>query len=118
MHAEGELVLRGERVPVDGHVVRDRSWGELRPEAHNPGPAYNWVTTVVEDGTFAFNLGSIDDPVAQATENFRDGWLWRDRVTARLQPWAKVVAREGVLGRPAHYKADVLDRPRQSLTAH
>jgi hypothetical protein len=118
MHAEGELVLRGERFPVDGHVVRDRSWGELRPEAHNPGPPYNWVTAVAEDGTFAFNLGSIDDPVAQAAENFRDGWLWRDGVAARLQPRPKTVAREGVLGRPARYEADVLDLRGRSLAAH
>ena len=65
MHARGSLLLRGERYAIDCYAVRDRSWGELRPEDHAAkGPPYTWVTGAF--GTdFAFNLGAHDDPPAQ-----------------------------------------------------
>jgi hypothetical protein len=49
MRTQGQLVLRGQRHDVDSFNIRDRSWGELRPEGHNPAPPYNWVHGVFDE---------------------------------------------------------------------
>lgn len=55
-HVTGELVLRGERIPIDCHSVRDRSWGprpvheeihksasgSAPPRKHAPTPSGDW----------------------------------------------------------------------------
>ena len=116
MHADGDLRLRGEQFSVDAHVVRDRSWGELRPEVHNPGAPYNWVTAVSEDGAWGFNLGSIDEPGRDAAEIIRDGWIWRDGIATRLKPRPKLIVREGVMGRPERYQTELTDLDGRSLS--
>lgn len=102
MRSRGTLVLRGERHDVDSFHVRDRSWGELRPEGHNPGPPYNWVTGVLDDGAEAFNVGSID-------ETFKDGWIRRDGRTIRLVHASKRVEREPGTLRPTRIALEMHD---------
>ena len=69
MRTEGHVVLRGRRHRVDGYTVRDRSWGEVRPEDPRPVPPMHWVTGVFSDD-FAVHMMGIDHP---STEPF-----WRD----------------------------------------
>ncbi|MCA1842036.1 MAG: hypothetical protein LC792_02375 [Actinobacteria bacterium] len=119
MRTLGHLVLRGRRYDVDSLNVRDRSWGELRPEDHNPAPPYNWVTGVFEDGALAFNVGSLDDPAQKphwlehypvaADKAFKDGWIRRDGRTIRLVHASKRVEREPGSLRPTHIAIELHD---------
>ena len=52
-HVTGELVLSGERIPVDCYSIRDRSWaprGEPRPAGSKPPPASEDVSRVRHPG--------------------------------------------------------------------
>jgi hypothetical protein len=119
MRSQGQLVLRGERYDVDSFHVRDRSWGELRPEVHNPAPPYNWVTGVFNDGAWAFNVGSLDDPTQKphwlehypvpADKAFKDGWIRRDGRTIRLLHASKRVEREPGSLRPTQIAIELHD---------
>jgi hypothetical protein len=119
MRTQGQLVLRGERYDVDSFHVRDRSWGELRPEVHNPAPPYNWVTGVFNDGAWAFNVGSLDDPTQKphwlehypvpADKAFKDGWIRRDGRTIRLLHASKRVEREPGSLRPTQIAIELHD---------
>ncbi|MFT4052937.1 MAG: hypothetical protein QM681_00405 [Novosphingobium sp.] len=71
MKTSGELVLGGERFAIDGHYMRDRSWGYSRPEEPELTPPYRWMTGWVYDegGAVAksfviawIDVGLIDDP--------------------------------------------------------
>jgi hypothetical protein len=112
MHVTGSLVLRGKHHGVDCYNVRDRSWGELRPEAHNPGPPYNWITGVLDDGATAFNLGTIDtdDPVAA----LKDGWVRRDGRVLRLARATKRIERDRATLRPTKIVVDAEDTEGQT----
>jgi hypothetical protein len=119
MRTRGRLVLRGQEYDVDSFHVRDRSWGELRPEDHNPAPPYNWVTGVFDDGAWAFNVGSLDDPAQNphwlerypipADKAFKDGWVRRDGRTIRLVHASKRVEREPGTLRPTHIAIEMHD---------
>jgi hypothetical protein len=125
MHTTGRLVLRGREYEVDNYHVRDRSWGELRPESHNPGPPYTWVTGVVEDGSLAFNVGANDDPTLKPhwsdayditpEQAFKDGWVWRDGRALRLARASKQTVREPGSLRPTEHVIELEDVEGQSL---
>lgn len=99
MRTKGELVLRGERIPVDGYFVRDRTWGEARTEAAPPIPATSWMTGVFDDD-FAFSANVIDDPARNPiwADRFTvdpdhlvlGGWIWKDGRVAALRSASKL----------------------------
>ena len=119
MHATGQLVLRGSCYAVDGYHVRDRSWGELRPEHHNPAPPYNWVTGVFDDGAIAFNVGSLDDPdhnphwlaryPVPASAAFKDGWISLRGEPRRIIDASKRVHRSASSLRPTRIELAMRD---------
>ncbi|MFA5633109.1 MAG: hypothetical protein WC997_16495 [Porticoccaceae bacterium] len=117
MHATGELTLRGKRYTVDCYPVRDRSWGEPRPEVHVPSPPYTWVTgTFGKD--FAFNVGSHDDPIHKPDwldimdtpeRSFKDGWVLVDGEQRRVVSASKITRREFPLCRPVTHEYEFED---------
>lgn len=68
MRVKGELRLRGQTYAVDGHNIRDRSWGELRLENPVAGPPIVWSTGVFGDD-FSFNITGFDDPAMNPAHN-------------------------------------------------
>jgi hypothetical protein len=96
-----------------------RSWGELRPEDHTPVPPYNWVTGVPDDGAWAFNVGSLDDPARKphwlehypvpVDKAFKDGWVYRDGRTVRFVHASKRVEREPGSLRPTRTAIEMHD---------
>lgn len=114
MHCTGSLILRGEAHEVDGYTVRDRSWGELRPEVHNPGPPYNWVTGSFDEGRMAFNIGSLDDPEGNPewlgkidvnpAQIFKDGWVARGDEQRRIVSASKKCWRDSEALRPERFE--------------
>lgn len=90
MHITGELVLDGERIAVDCHAARDRSWRQVRTEAlgANSHPPILW-TPVYFDESLAFNQvgwahpdtkpvwgSAFDLPADAPTHHF--AWVSRD----------------------------------------
>lgn len=101
MHVTGDLVLRGATYKVDCLAVRDRSWGEPRPENHNPAPPYTWVTGTFGE-EFAFNVGSHDDPdrdpewkdvMPVPARIFNDGWVVVKGEQRRVRNSSKITVR-------------------------
>lgn len=98
----GELVLRGEHFDVDGHTVRDRTWGQSRDENLQNIPPFTWATGRFDDNTvfcitafdhprYAENFeGVIGIPEEQA---FKAGWLHRNGETILLTDCVKKTVR-------------------------
>lgn len=118
MKVTGDLVLRGEAYKVDCYNVRDRSWGEPRPEDHAPLPPYTWVTGVFGE-EFAFNLGAHDDPARSPewagiynldpASVFKDGWVQIKGEQRRLARASKITHREFPLCRPLRHEIEFED---------
>lgn len=103
MHVTGTLRLRGKDHRVDCYAVRDRSWGELRPESNAPVPPYTWVTGAFGPD-FAFNVGSHDDPsrdpewsglIDAPQRIFNDGWVLLNGEQRRITQASKITRRQG-----------------------
>jgi hypothetical protein len=117
MHATGTLVLRGETYKVDCYPVRDRSWGEHRPENHAPTPPYTWVTGTF--GTdFSFNIGAHDDPASNPewlglmevpSRIFKDGWVCVQGEQRRIVHATKATKREMPWCRPRTHDIEFED---------
>lgn len=112
MHVAGRLRLRGREYQVDCHAVRDRSWGELRPESNAPVPPYTWVTGAFGPN-FAFNVGSHDDPdrdpdwagVMDVPQRiFNDGWVLVEGEQRRIVNSSKITRRTGERHAPVRHE--------------
>ena len=120
MHCQGELTLRGEVHQVDCYKVRDRSWGELRPEGNSPLPAYTWMTGVFHQGDLAFNLCLHDDPATDpglardfpldSSQMIKDGWIWREGRKLRLRGATKRTKRHPLLLAPLSHDIEMVDQ--------
>jgi hypothetical protein len=117
MHATGTLLLRGKEYKVDSYPVRDRSWGEARPENHAPLPPYTWVTGAFGKD-FAFNLGAHDDPASEPewlgkmpvpAAIFRDGWVVVNGEQRRIVSATKTTKREMPWCRPLSHSIKFTD---------
>jgi hypothetical protein len=118
MHCTGRMVLRGEHFDIDCYKVRDRSWGELRPEGNSHLPAYTWLTGAF-GADFAFNMCAHDDPTEDASaakafpvpkdQLFKDGWVWRDGRKIRLKHGSKHTERDPLLLFPLRHRIEMED---------
>jgi hypothetical protein len=87
MKTRGLLTLAGNQYEVNGATVRDRSWGQLRREAHVDLPPIAWMTAVFGDdlmfGTTAFDSEDRDPEwrgvmSLPGGDPLRGGWIRRD----------------------------------------
>ena len=118
MRYEGDITLRGKKYKVDCRNVRDRSWGEPRPEITMSLPPLTWTTGTFNDG-FAFNCSAFDhpdlNPLSQkefpmtAERAFNDGWVWRDGKMAKLKSAKKITTRDPVTGMPMSHRMEMTD---------
>ncbi len=118
MKVTGDLLLRGAAYEVDCYNVRDRSWGEPRPENSAPLPPYTWVTGAFGEA-MAFNLGAHDDPGSNPewlgvydldpASVFKDGWVQIDGEQRRLKWARKATKREFTLCRPLRHEIEMED---------
>jgi hypothetical protein len=87
MKTSGWVKLLGKRYPVNGFTVRDRSWGQLRKEGHQPFPPMAWMTAVFSE-EFAFGCTAFDNPETDPDwkgllelpggHSVKGGWVYRD----------------------------------------
>jgi hypothetical protein len=118
MKVDGELVLRGKSYRIDGFNVRDRSWGELRPEDAQLLPPMTWMTGAFGEG-FSFNCNAFDDPELNpdwhgkmqlpTANSFNDGWVYRDGELIRVISASKITRRDPQTGRPIAHEIKMTD---------
>jgi hypothetical protein len=105
-HVVGEIVLRGERIEVDGPGMRDRSWS-VRLDATRVG--YAWGTTSAGESFLSLSLPRGDE------EPVCDGYLLRQGVPARVVEGTRVTTRSE--GRPSTIHIEATDALRRNFVA-
>jgi hypothetical protein len=125
MRTEGTLLLRGRPYTVGGHTVRDRSWGETRPEGPRNTPPIFWMTAVFDDD-FAVHFMGFEDPASSpawggiydpdpALQAINRGWVWLDGELAGVESVAFSTDWDLTTGHPARQAARVTDSAGREL---
>lgn len=99
-HVTGTLVIDGEEMAVDGHHVRDRSWGVRRPFLPNMrgGLDMCWIS---EDLAFCTTMVTPEQPTLEPTADaLAYGMLLVDGVMSRPTAGERRVTERGPDGRP------------------
>jgi len=94
MRTSGKVVLGGEVHAVNGFTIRDRSWGQLRPEDSMHLPPMTWMTGVFSED-FMFNCTAFDHPDANpewrsaftlpAEAVLKGGWIYKKGVVREVK---------------------------------
>jgi hypothetical protein len=118
-HNKGTLTLRGKSYKVDSYGMRDRSWGQLRPEALMPTPPFTWMTGTFPQQRIAWNVSAFDDPTrdpvwkglfdVKREDTIHDAWLWRDEQLYRLENVSKITRHDPVTMSPRTHEIDFRD---------
>jgi hypothetical protein len=103
MRATGSVVFEGREHRFDNLSVRDRSWGERRPEEGHLIPPYTWMNGAFSKD-FAFCISGHDDPARgpnwaglyeMARERLMsDAWIYDRGRMLRLQSMSKLTERD------------------------
>ena len=115
-HVTGEVVLHGERIPIDCLSVRDRSWGprpQGRPKRRPPtntdaehtggGIGYSFGTASPSDAFLVYSIPSVhDDPIMC-------GYLTRDGVYAHILSGSRDVRVDPNTGWPTRMEIHAVD---------
>lgn len=146
-HVTGELVLRGERIPIDCHSVRDRTWGprgghhdqsrkasHLRgehPVRHPGGSRWREIERERGRGRLQYIFGHVDattgflgfvrpqDGDAAGWSPMNVGWLLKDGEFGRLDPTRSRMKnfREPTTGWSGHMQVELADRAGRTMEA-
>ena len=146
-HLTGELVLRGERIPIDCFSIRDRTWGprggphsqsqkpaHVRGEhqvRHPGGPRWREVERERGRGRIQYVFGHTDartgflgfvrpqDGDAAGWSPMNVGWLLRDGEFRRLDRTRSRMRnfRDPVTGWSAHMQVELVDVTGRSMEA-
>jgi hypothetical protein len=127
MRTRGSLTLRGEKHVVDGFHMRDRSWGETRPESPRLAPVVHWLTPVFGED-FAIHACAFEDPAqgpiweglvdfsAEKVAAYNRGWVWRDGELTALESVVLTCEWDRALGYPTSYQVELTDLAGRSWT--
>jgi hypothetical protein len=146
-HITGELVLRGERIPIDCHSIRDRTWGP-RGGRHSAsqkaeyvrgeyrvlepsGPTWRQIERQRGRGRLQYIFGHTDDQTgflsfvrpqdgnAEGWSPMNMGWLLKDGVFGRLDKSKSRmrVFRDVVTGWSSHMQVELVDLDGRSMEA-
>ena len=146
-HITGELVLRGERIPIDCWSIRDRTWGPRRghhsvgrtpgeePREHRVadpgGPRWREIERERGRGRIQYIFGHTDDQTgflgfvrpqdgdAAGWSPMNVGWLLRDGRFERLDRSHSRMRnfRDPATGWSAHMEVDLVDVSGRSMQA-
>jgi hypothetical protein len=120
MRTRGTVRLLGEEHAVDGFTIRDRSWGESRPQAPRQAPPIHWLTPVFNED-FAIHAFAIEDPAseplwtglvdmsAEQVAALGRGWVWRDGELTVLASVTLTCQWDRALRYPTGYRVDMVD---------
>lgn len=118
MKTRGQLTLRGKRYEVNGYTIRDRSWGQLRPETAMPLPPMTWMTGVFNEN-FMFNCSAFDHPDADpewkglfdlpAQAVLKGGWISKNGVVTEIKHIVKRTVHDPETLFPDRIEMDITD---------
>jgi hypothetical protein len=118
MLARGELVLGSDTYTIDCVAMRDRSWGEPRPEGAMAHPPIGFAVGASADGNIAFTFNGTDDPDTAdwaglydvpAAKQLKDGWIWRDGQLRKLVSMTRTCTRDQQTLRPTAIRVGLTD---------
>jgi hypothetical protein len=124
-HVTGEMVLEGERIPIDCYSVRDRSWGPRpmgRPRKRRlenaeintgtGGIGYSFATAGPRDAWLVYSVPMLDaDPVVC-------GFLLRDGEYGHVLRGARDLVVDASTGWPRTIAIDAVDDRGRRLAVH
>lgn len=119
MRTRGELLLRGVPHKIDGFYVRDRSWGQPRPEDPVSAPPHSWITGVFDEGC-AFHITATDAPARNpdwkrdfpsfdAAQALRFGWLILGGRKTRIKTTDKITTYDQATLMPKTVEIRIID---------
>lgn len=115
MRAVGKVVYDGKDYAFDNLAIRDRSWGERRPEGGHKIPPYTWMNGAFSED-FAFCISGMDDPELKPDwlglydiprdKLMSDAWIYDNGKMLRLKSLSKITHRAEDGLRPARNVID------------
>jgi hypothetical protein len=118
MKTSGQVTLRGKTFTIDGYTVRDRSWGQMRPEGHKNFPPMAWMTGVC-DQSFIFGCTAFDTPqISPDTypgleipggQNTKGGWVYQNGALTPIISARKRTTRNRLTLFPETVELDMTD---------
>jgi hypothetical protein len=120
MRVRGSVTLLGEQHTVDGFSIRDRSWGETRPEDPRPSAPIHWFSaTFDEDLAFCVTAveghspdrpwDSIPAMPDEQIAGFNRGWVWNSGELTAVSAAALRTRWDRRTGYPATHTLDLVD---------
>jgi hypothetical protein len=102
MRAVGSAIYDGMEYRFDNLTIRDRSWGERRPEDGHMIPPYTWMNCAFSE-RFAFTIAGFDDPSRNPNwaglyevspdKLVSDAWIYDHGKQLRLKSMSKLTER-------------------------
>lgn len=102
MRSVGSVTYEGKEYPFDNLSIRDRSWGERRPEEGHAIPPYTWMNGAFSRD-FAFCISGLDDPEKNPDwkgiydiprdKLMSDAWIYDHGKMLRLASMSKLTER-------------------------
>lgn len=102
MRSIGSVTYDGREIPFDNLSIRDRSWGERRPEEGHAIPPYAWMNGAFSND-FAFCISGHDDPALKPDwvdiydiprdKLMSDAWVYDNGKMLRLKSMSKITER-------------------------
>lgn len=102
MRAIGSVTYEGTEHRFDNLSIRDRSWGERRPEGGHKMPPYTWMNGAFSED-FAFCISGLDDPELNPDwvglyevpreKLMSDAWIYDHGKQLRLESLSKITVR-------------------------
>lgn len=112
-HIVGEMIMKGERVPIDSYSVRDRSWG---PRLDHKGNRIGYPFGVAADRAFCcFAIPRISGDAGPETINH--GFYWADNRRLHLKSGTRTVDRHSVENWVTRININAIDVEGRALVA-
>jgi hypothetical protein len=115
----GELVIGGERIPVDSFCCRDRSWGPHRKDKLARG-SYMWGVAAENHAFIGYvlsDLGFGEDPFVGTTEAVKGGWYMKDGKVGAIISGERTAERDAEDTRPTREIVEAKDEYGRVFTA-
>jgi hypothetical protein len=119
MRVRGTLTIAGDIHEIDCVSMRDRSWGEPRPEIAVEHPPFGFGVGASQDGRLAFVFNGTDDPDTAdwagfydfpPERQFKDGWVFRDGELRKLIGIRRRSERDPATLQPTRLEVQLLDQ--------